>query len=390
MTKLKFGWVAILVFLFIYSFTQIDLGLTLTRASWWQVIQKAFQQVGYFHRPLSMALYLLILVLLFGFYFLVLKRVERGKLGSRQIWLLILLAAGILWWSYNAFSYDLFNYIFDAKVVTFYHQSPYQYRALDFPGDPMLGFMHWTHRLYPYGPIWLAVSIPISFLGWGKLLPTMILFKSLAVASYLTAAWLIFKILVKTKPGRQGFGLAWFALSPLVIVETLVSAHHDLLMMSLALAGFWLLMKKKYLLAWVMLFLSIGIKFATGFLVPVFIWITWRQWQEKKIDWVKVWWASLLLMVLAFAAAVYRIKNVQPWYLLYPLPFAVLLNKKYLFWPITFFSFGLLLNYAPFLYLGNWNSPVPAINKGLLFGFLGLGIISGIMVKLKGWDEKNN
>jgi len=372
---LMVGWIIILFLLFLYSFTQIDLGLTLTRASWWQNVQRSFQQIGYFNRPLSTSCYLVILILLFSFYFIILNQVKKGRLASSKIWLLVWLATGVLWLAYNAFSYDLFNYIFDARVVTFYHQSPYQHKALDFPNDPMLGFMHWTHRLYPYGPAWLAISIPISFLGFQKLLPTMILFKTLAVASYLFACWLIFKILAKTKPDQKWLGLMWLAFSPLVVIETLVSAHHDLLMMALALAGFWFLMAKKYLSAWLMLFLSIGVKFATGLLVPVFILVTWWQWRAKKIDWDKIWWISLLLMIVAFVVAVYRIKHIMPWYLLYPLPFAALLAKKPLFWLVSIFSLGLLLTYAPFFYYGNWNPPVPTINNWLTFGFLGLGII---------------
>lgn len=369
---LMLGWIIVLFFLFLYAFTQIDLGLTLTRVSWWQIIQKKFQYIGYFKRPLSMKLYLGLLILLFGGYWLIL----RNKLAHRQAWLLILLTAGALWLAYNAFSYDLFNYIFDAKVVTFYRQNPYQHKALDFPDDPMLGFMHWTHRLYPYGPVWLAISVLISFLGFQKLLPTMILFKTLAAVSYLFACWLVFKILAKTKPDQKWLGLTWLAFAPLVVIETLVSAHHDLLMMTLALAGFWFLTAKKYLPAWLMLFLSIGIKFATGLLVPVFILVTWLQWRGKKIDWDKIWWASLLLMIVAFVVAVYRIKHIMPWYLLYPLPFVALLAKKPLFWLVSIFSLGLLLTYAPFLYLGNWDPPVPVINNWLTFGFLGLGVIA--------------
>jgi len=361
----KVGWLWLIgvLALFAYSFTQIDLGLTLTRASWWQEVQIAFQQIGYFQRPLSTALFLLIVLLLFGGYGLVLK-------NRRWLWPLIFLTAAILWLSYNAFSYDLFNYIMDAKMITFYHQNPYQHKALDFSGDPMLGFMHWTHRTYPYGPVWLVISVLISFLGFGKLLPTMMLFKTLAVGSYLLACWLVAKIAFSKK------ALVFFAFSPLVIIETLVSGHHDLLMMALALAGFWFLKQKKVWLAWLILLLSIGIKFATGLLVPVFLLIMIRQRQGKKIDWEQVWWASLILMVIAFLGAVYRAGHIMPWYLLYPLPFVALLAKKWLFWLTGIFSLGLLLHYAPFLYLGHWNSPVPQIHNYLTFGSLAFGAIA--------------
>lgn len=292
-----FGWLAIVVSLFLYSFTQIDLGLTLTRVSFWQVIQRQFQYIGYFNRPLSTYIYLGLLLFLFGFYFLLLKAVRKGWLTPKQIWRLILVTALILWVSYNAFSYDLFNYIFDAKIVTFYHKNPYQHKALDFPGDPMLGFMHWTHRYYPYGPLWLVFTVPLSFLGFQKLLPTMFLFKGLGLVGYLGSAWFIYQILLKTKPKIKSIGLAIFAFNPLVIIESLVSAHNDILMMMLALGGFWFLIKRRYFFAWLMLFLSIGVKFATGLLLPVFLLAGFYRWQKRKINWEKIWLVSFLLMI---------------------------------------------------------------------------------------------
>ena len=392
----KAGWLWLIggLALFFYSFTQIDLGLTLTRASWWQTVQRAFQQIGYFQRPLSTILYLLILGFLFVFYFLLIR--SRGEYSSCPlvprkggwatagaewlgIWPLIFLTVAILGLAYNAFSYDLFNYIFDAKIVTFYHQNPFQHKALDYPADPMLGFMHWTHRTFPYGPIWLLVSLPISLLGFGKLLPTMILFKALAVASYLGACWLVWKLAVADKKV-----LAFFAFSPLVVVETLVSGHHDLLMMALVLAGFYCLQKKRLWLAWLMLGLSIGIKFATGFLVPVFLWVSWRQYRGKKVAWSQVWWLSFGLMVMAMLMAVYRAEHLMPWYFLYAFPFAALLAKNWLFWLVGIFSLGLLLTYAPFLYYGHWDPPVSAINNGLIFGSLVTGFVTLTFGKNKG------
>src|SRR5260221_5451039 len=148
--------------LFFYSYTQVDLSLTLSRISIWQTIEKSFQYIGYFNRPLSTYLYLGILLLLFGFYIYFLKLVNKQKVKRKEVWLIIITLSVILTFSYNAFSYDLFNNIFDAKILTHYQLNPYSFKALDFPHDPMLSFMHWTQRTYPYGPIWLFFSIPLS------------------------------------------------------------------------------------------------------------------------------------------------------------------------------------------------------------------------------------
>ena len=63
------------------------------------------------------------------------------------------------------------------KYLTFIHQNPYFHKASDFPNDPMLNFMRWTHRLYPYGPSWLILTVPLSFIGLNFFLPTFFLFK---------------------------------------------------------------------------------------------------------------------------------------------------------------------------------------------------------------------
>src|SRR5581483_6050937 len=176
-----------LLYLFLYSFTQVDLDLTLSRLSLWQVFQKFFQHIGYFQRPLSTGLYLSILVLLFIFYGIFLKLAHTLK--TKQMWVLIFGAAVILVFSYNAFSYDLFNYIFDAKIITHYHQNPYLHKALDYPGEYMLNFMRWTHRTYPYAPFWLVLTVPLSFIGMQFFLPTFFLFKLLMGASYLGSTY---------------------------------------------------------------------------------------------------------------------------------------------------------------------------------------------------------
>ena len=144
-----------------------------------------------------------------------------------------------------------------------------------------------------------------------------------------------------------------------------------------------------------MLGLSIGIKFATGLLVPVFAWVTWQQLRRQKINWPQIWWLSLFLMITAVLAAAYRIKHLMPWYLLYPLPFVALLGKKPLFWLAGIFSLGLLLTYAPFLYFGHWDPPVPMINNYLIFGSFGLGAVVSLLsykkgFKLNQWKKKKS
>jgi len=153
----------------------------------------------------------------------------------------------------------------------------------------MLGFMHWTHRLYPYGPSWLAATVPLSLISFQKLIPIALMIKGLSIGSYLLTSWLIFKILGKLDASKKLLGLVIFAFNPLVVVESLVSAHNDSLMMALMFLGFWLLIEKRPVWAWLSFIISVGVKFATGLLLPVFGLITYSQLRGKKVPWNKIW-----------------------------------------------------------------------------------------------------
>ena len=159
-----FSYLLITAALFIYSFTQVDLSLTLSKASVYQAIEKQLQYVGFFQRPVSAAIFSIIFILLFAFYFIFLRLAKNNKLTFKNVVILVAIVFFGLVFAYNAFSYDLFNYIFDVKILTFYHLNPYFFKPMDFANDPMLSFMRWTHRTYPYGPSWLVLTVPLSFI----------------------------------------------------------------------------------------------------------------------------------------------------------------------------------------------------------------------------------
>lgn len=366
-----------IVSLFFYSYTQVDLSLTLSRISIWQTIEKAFQYVGYFQRPLSTGLYLGILTLL-GLFYIGLVAASK-KLSRKTMWGLIIFTAVVLTFSYNAFSYDLFNYIFDAKIITHYFQNPYLHKALDFPQDPMLSFMHWIQRTYPYGPVWLLVTVPVSFIGLQFFLPTLFLFKALASVSYIGICWSIEKVLQKTYPKESLFGLSLFAFSPLVIIEGLVSAHNDMIMVVFASFALVTFVNRKSVWSFLLLFLSIGVKFATAALLPLWIigFIV-----KKKGDIQQLAVVSFVLLIIPVVLASIR-TNFQPWYLLFLYPFAALMPKrKELLVGFGIFSFASLLQYVPFLYTGNWDKPIPEMLVSMLWISLGLSLLVGITVFL--------
>lgn len=356
-------WFVAFILLFLYSFTQVDLGLTLTRTSVLLAAQKSFQYIGWFNRPISTYLYSALITVLLLLYLWTLWLVWKKKIQTKVIVTLTILGSVILLLSYNAFSYDLFNYIFDARIVTHYNQNPYVQKALDYPSDPMLGFMHWTHRTYPYGPLWLGLTVPLSYLGLGYFLLTFYIFKSLMVAGYLLSCWCIYKIAKKTKLAPPNFALAFFALNPFVLIESLVSAHIDIVMIAVCLLGVYFLFAQKKFTAWGFLIGSILIKFATFLLIPLFLWFPFSKRHNKDF---LFFLGCMLLMIIGVYLQANR-TTFQPWYFLLVVPFAaVISHKSYILIPAVLFSFLVLFQYVPYFYTGNFNPPIPSIMNQML------------------------
>jgi len=358
--------VIVLVYIFsvigllLYSYTQVDLGLTLTRHPLLYPIQRIFQHIGYFQRPLATYFYILIIILLFISYLFFIIRAWKDSLSGKLLWFVIIFQSIILLFAYSAFSYDIFNYIFDARIITHYHQNPYLHRALDYPQDPMLGFMHWTQRTFPYGPTWLLLSLPLSFAGFQYFLLTFFLFKGLGVIAYIGSVYCIWMILKKTVIKEKILGTVLFALNPLVIIESLVSAHNDIVSVVFTLWALYCLINKKYIRSFIVFCIGFGIKFLTIFILPAMLYIYFLQ-KRRKIDWRKMYEISAAFMIIPVILASWR-TNFQPWYLLSILPFAALIGKRlYGIIPIFIMTFFSLLEYIPFFWTGNWNPPIPLI-----------------------------
>lgn len=350
----SFFYFSVITCLFFYSFTQIDLSLSLTKHPAIFEIQKVFQYVGFFNRPLSTAIFVSIISLMFLFYGYFLYKSHKSELSNKYLWILILGTSGILALSYNAFSYDIFNYIFDAKIITLYKENPYFHKALDYPNDPMLSFMRWTHRVFPYGPVWLGLTVPLSLLGMKIFILTFFLFKFLIAGLFLGSCYLILKINKKINSEDKNFGLVLFALNPLVIIESLVSAHNDVAMIFFALWGIYLFFNGKKILSIILILISSQIKIPTiGLLIPLSLsYLPNLKFFEARRNIILV---SILSMTLVLFSGLLT-REIQPWYLLWVLPFVAIYKKnKYLVTLIIGASLGLVLRYCVYIFYGNWD-----------------------------------
>ncbi len=350
-----------LILLVIYSYTQVDLNLTLSGNFYYQNLQQILTQIGYFNRPLSTFIYLVLLFSLFIHYLLFLRLIRRNLIKKSYLIKLIAFSTAILFLAYPAFSHDIFNYIFDARIVGLYGLNPYEYKALDFPNDQWVRFMHWTHRTYPYGPFWVVLTLPFYFLGFGKFVLTLLSFKLLFVISYLGSTFLIFKIMTIIKKNQALLSLGWFALNPLILIESLVSPHNEITMLTLTLASIYLLMRKKVIRSFFLMLLAGGIKFISWIYIPIIYFINKDQKNIEK--YLKI---LLFLTALLLAPVVY-LRELYPWYIIPILGLgSFLLSSKILNALLIGFSFGSMLQYIPYLYTGEYSQNLRLLQYELL------------------------
>ena len=248
------------------------------------------------------------------------------------ITLFVAFVAGML--SYPALSHDLFNYIFDARIFTHYGQNPYLHAALDFPADPMLRFMHWVHRPYPYGPTYLLFSLIPSFLGLNYFSVTFALFKAANAALYVLCVWLLMKY-GNTKTA------ALFALNPLVIIEGLINTHNDFVAAAFTLCGLVVLSQGKRWSAAALLIFS-GLVIVTALIVYVSL----RQ-------------------------------GIQQWYLINLIPI-VWYFPRIILWSYVL-VWGFLMSYLPYVSGGQWNTGSAAEKDVIVLNAL---IANGVIVLL--------
>lgn len=349
------------ILLLFFSYGYVDFNLTLSTKSWYQKFQVFFRDLAFQRRPLATLIFLFFWLVSFTFYFFLFFQAKNKKVSKdffkKLVWVTVLGA----FFSYPFLSNDVFNYIFTAKILTFYHENPYVVMPEEFIGDPWLSFLHWSNRTALYGPSWLILSTIPSFLARQNLALSLFCFKGLIVLFYLATVFLLVKLLNLIRTKENLSGLVFFTLNPLVLLETLVSAHNDIILVFFALLSFYLLMRNHSVWASLALLFSILIKFATVFLLPVFLYTLWLKLKNQKLVWPGIFTLASLSMYLVYFLSPLR-EELYPWYLIWVTPFVVLaFHNRFLVWLTVSLSAGTLLRYAPFLYTGSWGGMTPQI-----------------------------
>lgn len=238
----------------------------------------------------------------------------------------------ILFFSYPFLSHDIFNYLFYARIFTYYGENPFVVAPSLFPGDSLYRLINLPEMPTFYGPSFVLLSAIPSYMSFGNVLLSYVFYKCMVVLFY----WLGVYVL-----GRWNKEWAvFFATSPLVLIEGLVNLHNDLLSTVLAILGLYLILKGRKSWAFIVLVVSGFIKYAT---LPFLLMV-------KRKSRVFQYGAIIgVFLVLGYATF---LRGMSPWYLLLIfalLPVAFSTIKSY-----QFFMFGSLLGYVYFVEYGEW------------------------------------
>lgn len=389
-------WVGIYLLLLtlyaVWTFSLTDPNLVLTSWSPYWNFQQWMWNILYPNKQMLTGLFVALITGLFTAYIQIYRGLKSSSLEYQLtkmqsvIWICVFSLP--LFFSYNALSHDVFNYMFNAKMIAVYGTSPYTSTALDFPTDLWTRFMHNTHTFAPYGYSWTVFSLLPFWMGFGKFTLIWLLFKILGVIG-LILLYFGLQFVAQESMHRKllTHELALLFLNPLVLVETVSNAHNDIWMIVPALFAVGVSAYKKegrervlqLMLVFGLLIFSIYTKFATLVVVPVVMLqlfggsLTERIIQEasKKVQILK--FAAplaakfVLSQIHAFAPFVIsgllflplltdRSQQFHPWYLLWP--FLWLPLVKFDLWKklLLLFSFTSLLRYVPWMLIDGFDT----------------------------------
>ena len=154
--------------------------------------------------------------------------------------------------------------------------SPYErtLRSLGELGDPA-GLMAPVGASTTHGPIWIAlVCAIVGLLRSLGLWVQVVALKLVAGAAILAAAISGREVARFYDPRRAELALLAIGFNPVFLIEGPGSGHNDVLMVALMLGGIALCQKGRQRVGYLLVGLSIGIKFVSAAIVP---WLIWQQ-----------------------------------------------------------------------------------------------------------------
>ena len=243
-------------------------------------------------------------------------------------WMVFALA---LLFSFPGESADIFDYLFRGRMLAEYGLSPLTTTPYSVQQYAFHRYVSWSQWVDAYGPIWEYASAGISLGVRGLANPAELAalaagndvctaqpilcvalshyvlgYRLFALGMSAVCGALIHAIVRRERDEvaarRALLGWLW---NPLVVIDTAVGAHNDVLMLAFVLLGVWLFQRKFFLLGLLALLLAAHVKITALVLLPVFV-----VWLIRRAGWFKA---------IAFTASAGGIMLPISWLLYAPL-----------------------------------------------------------------------
>jgi hypothetical protein len=248
---------------------------------------------------------------------------------SREAWLIVIwgaLASGAaLLFVYPLGSTDIFDYIVHGRMVGLYGANPFVQTGYDFPRDLFFPYMGWPGAPSAYGPVWEIMAGVTARLVGNGIVANVLAFKALSGAFLFGSLGMVAAILRRLQRltadgGRAAAGqgaamlsgasesvlagvllVAW---NPIILYETLVNGHNDMVMVFWTLVAVWTLLNRRYTLTVLALLMGVLVKFMPALLLPAVGLIALRELPNtrSRLRWVLLTTlAGMALLALAYA-----------------------------------------------------------------------------------------
>lgn len=396
---LSLGW-------FFWSFILTDRSLLYSSSTLFLNFQNFFWQFAD-ARLLQTGIYTALVISLFIGYLYLSRRQKPITLSHVVIPLTLFYLLFTL--SNPALSYDLFNYMFDAKLIIHYHLDPHLVSAIAFEhSDDWVRFMRNTFFPTTYGYVWTLLSLIPYMFGVGKLLLTFISFKLFMLCGLILLFFVQRFIFLKDRLSSSKnalSSLALFFFCPLVVIESLSSGHNDVWMMVLAFVSLALLvpsntffgiarqkwtLKKLVLLglrvclSFALLYASTQVKRSTVLLLPTWgLFLTGIMLNvlsvKENIRRICVrlgyWWADMSAVLLFIPLFSGLSRQFHPWYLIWSLSFLPFVKSRILKIFLISFSLTSQLRYIPVLYMGQYSNSIELVQKAITWSAIPIGLL---------------
>jgi len=170
-------------------------------------------------------------------------------------------------------SKDVYSNIFYAKIAARYGSNPYIITPQRFASDQLMAYvsLNWKNTAIVYGPLHTYLSIFLNLAAGHGITANIYVFKGAMAVFHLINTLLVWGILAHLAPGRQRFGTMLYAWNPLALIIGVGGGHNDLMMMAFVLAALFFLVRGKKWPGYVLLCLSVMVKYITIILVVALV-----------------------------------------------------------------------------------------------------------------------